>query len=133
MSFLAKIIIEDDEMNVLFCSYEFSQKVDHSGRAIEMVRSGLINVMIESTNNTNLTHWMLNPYEFKKGKIVFYKRDVMSSNKTLIFDDAVCVFYKETFDAENAVPMKTEIQISARVLELNDAKHSEVWTSKKFT
>ncbi|MGJ8667112.1 MAG: type VI secretion system tube protein TssD [Patiriisocius sp.] len=133
MSFLAKIIIEDDEMNVLFCSYEFSQKIDHSGRVIEAVRSGLIHITIESTQNTNLTHWMLNPYEFKKGKVVFYKRDVMSSNKTLVFEDAVCVFYKEIFDAYNAVPMKTEIKISARILELNDAVHTEVWTSKKFT
>lgn len=132
MSFLAKLIIEDDEMNVLFCSYEFTQKVDYSGRAVERPRSGFIDVMIESTNNTNLVHWMLHPYEFKKGEIVFYKRDVMSSNKTLVFDDAICVKYKEIFNAEDDVAMKTEISISARIIEINDAEHTEVWASERF-
>lgn len=131
MSFLAKLIIEDDEINVLRCNFSFTQKVDSSGRITEMPRSGQIHVSLESTNNTNLLHWMLNPHEFKKGKVVFYKRDVMSSNKTLLFDEAICVSYEEDFDAHNAVPMRTAISISAGVIELDDASHVEVWTKKQ--
>lgn len=127
MSFLAKLTIEDEEMNVLECSFEFTQKVGYNGRPIEMPRAGLIHILIESNNNTNLLAWMVFPNTFKDGEIVFYKRDIMSSNKTLLFHDAFCVSYQEVFNAEDALPMKTKIAISARSIDVNDVGYENSW------
>lgn len=129
MSFLAKLTIEEEEMNVLECSFEFTQKVDYNGRPTELPRAGLINILLESTNNTNLLAWMVLPHTYKDGEIVFFKRDIMSSNKTLKFFDAFCVSYQENFNAEDALPMKTKICISARALEINDVSYENSWES----
>ncbi|GHC57553.1 type VI secretion system tube protein TssD [Ulvibacter litoralis] len=127
MSFLAKLTIEGEEMNVLECSFEFNQKVGYNGRPIELPRAGLIQILIESTSNTDLLAWMVMPHTYKEGEIIFYKRDNMSSNKTLTFHDAFCISYKEFFNAEDALPMKTRIEISARAMDINDVSFENTW------
>jgi len=121
MSFLAKLTIEDVEMNVLECSFEFIQSIDSNG--------GLIHILIESTNSTDFLAWMVSPGDYKDGEIVFYKRDIMSSNKTLHFTDAFCVGYLEQFDAENSLPMRTKLTISARAMGVNGSEYENPWES----
>ena len=120
MSFLAKLNIEDEEINVLQCSFDFTQPIDHSGRPHAVPKAGLIRITLESTNSTMLLGWMVSVHEYKNGTITFYRRDVMSSNKILEFREAFCVDYKETFDASNTQAMKTHLTISAREVSVND-------------
>tara|TARA_R110002124_G_scaffold138798_1_gene302825 strand:- start:53947 stop:54342 length:396 start_codon:yes stop_codon:yes gene_type:complete len=129
MSFLAKLTIEDVEMNVLECSFEFIQSIDSNGRPTGRPRGGLIHILIESTNSTDFLAWMVSPGDYKDGEIVFYKRDIMSSNKTLHFTDAFCVGYLEQFDAENSLPMRTKLTISARAMGVNGSEYENPWES----
>lgn len=132
MSFLAKLFIDDidgtdydegsDEgINVLHCTYEFSQPMDlvtgvHQGR----VQAGLIRVDVESSKLTGLLAWML--YNQRgTGKIVFNSRDMeMSRDKEIKFFNASLVYYKETFDSINSVPMQTHLEIFARKIDVTD-------------
>jgi len=127
MSFLAKLTIEDEEMNVLECSFQFTQNVGPDGRPTELPRAGLIDLLLESTKNTNLLSWMVMPNTFKDGEIVFFDRDNMSSNKTLTFYDAFCVSYQEVFNAEDTLPMKTRIAVTARAIDINDVSYENSW------
>ncbi|WP_289040554.1 type VI secretion system tube protein TssD [uncultured Zobellia sp.] len=127
MSFLAKLTIEDEETSVLECSYDFNQNIGHDGRPVELPRAGLIHLLLESTSNTDILAWMVMPDTFKDGEIVFYNRDSMSSNKTLSFHDGICVSYHEEFNAENTLPMKTRIAISARAIDINDVSYENPW------
>lgn len=127
MSFLAKLTIEDEDTNVLECSYDFNQSIGPDGRPVELPRAGLIHLLLESTSNTDILSWMVMPHTFKDGEIVFYNRDSMSSNKTLTFHDAICVSYHEEFSAEDTLPMKTRIAISARAMDINDVSYENTW------
>jgi len=128
MSFLAQLTIEDEKTNILECSFNFTQNIGEDGRIIGVPRAGLIHLLIEATNNTNILAWMIMPNTFKEGEIIFYNRDSMSSNKTLIFHEAICVSYHETFNAEDTLPMKTRITISARSLDINDVSYENNWS-----
>lgn len=127
MSFLAKLIIEDEETNILECSYDFNQSVGHDGRTVEKPRAGLIHLLLESTSGTNLVSWMVEDNMYKDGEIIFYNRDSMSSNKTLTFQDGICVSYHEAFSAHDTLPMKTRIAISARAIKINDVPFENTW------
>jgi hypothetical protein len=127
MSFLAKLTIEDQETNVLECSFSFTQNIGEDGRTTGLPIAGLIHLQLEATNNTDILAWMVLPHTFKDGEIVFYNRDSMSSNKTLTFTEGICVSYHEEFNAEDTLPMKTRISISARALDINDVSYENNW------
>ncbi|WP_149274984.1 type VI secretion system tube protein TssD [Pareuzebyella sediminis] len=127
MSFLATLTIEDEVTNVLECSFDFTQSIGHDGRPEGMPRAGLIHLLLEATGNTDILAWMVMPNTFKDGEIVFYNRDSMSSNKTLTFNDGICVSYHEEFNANDTHPMKTRISISARAMDINDVSYENQW------
>ncbi|MGJ8667120.1 MAG: type VI secretion system tube protein TssD [Patiriisocius sp.] len=127
MSFVAKFTFEDNTYNVLECSYRFFQKIDYSGRPIEVTRSGLIKLTIESTNIDDIIAWMVSFNDFRTGEIVFLKRDAAAASKKVTFLDGVCVEYEEFFNAQNEVPMKIELSISARQIEVGAISLLNPW------
>lgn len=129
MSFLSKLKIEDDEMNVLDCTFEFSQEADYNGRPSENPRGGKIEIVIESTSNTEFLDWVISPDMVKEGSITFFKRDNMSSLKTLEFKDAYCLFYKEHFNMSSADPMQTFLVISAKEISIKSVNFKNNWPS----
>ena len=114
-------------MNVLECSYDFTQLTGSDGRPMSSPKVSVINILLESTSNTDLVAWMIQPDIVKDGTIVFYNRDSVSSNKTLTFHDALCVSYHEEFRAHDNTPMKTRIGISARAIDINDVSFENAW------
>ncbi|OAB78743.1 type VI secretion system tube protein TssD [Cochleicola gelatinilyticus] len=130
MSFLAKLNIDDDEMNVLECSFGFEQGSDYTGRPSQKPRGGQISVLIESTNKTDFLEWMISPNMTKKGKITFFKRDHMSSLKTVEFSDAYCLKYNEDFNSIDSQPLKTRILLSAKEVSVKDTVFRNDWPSK---
>ncbi len=130
MSFLSQMIIEDDTMNVLSCSFSFQQGSDSTGKPSQRPKGGQITVVIESTNKTDFLEWMISPNMTKDGEIVFYKRDNMSSLKTIKFKEAYCLNYDEDFDAVNDNPLKTRIVISAKEVTVKDTTFVNNWADK---
>jgi len=130
MSFAAKLTIENEEMNILDCSFEFNQESDYNGRPSEKPRGGKIQLLIESTSKTNFLEWMVSTDMTKTGFINFYKRENMSSLKKLEFKDAYCLHYKEHFNAENSQSFQTSLIISAKKISLRGTEFENNWPTK---
>lgn len=127
MSFIAKLNIEGEEMNVLHCGFRFSQGTDATGKPVAIPRGGTIQLTIESSAGTDLFDWMVSPTQTKSGTITFFRRDNMSKLKTLEFTNAHCVDYYETFDHVGDNPMQVQISISAHEVKLNDSEFRNNW------
>lgn len=127
MSFIAKLKIDGEEMNILHCGFRFSQGIDATGKPVAIPQGGTVQLTIESTGATDLFDWMINPTLTKSGIITFFRRDNMSKLKTLEFGDAHCVDYYETFDHVGETPMQIQLSISARELKLNESEFKNNW------
>ena len=127
MSFLSQLTIDEDTMNVLHCSFSFEQGSDVTGRPSQQPRGGRMSILLESTNKTNFLEWMISSDMTKNGEIIFYKRDNMSSLKTVQFTDAYCLSYNEEFDAEGSEPLRTRITISAKEITVKDTTFTNNW------
>jgi len=130
MSFLSQLTIDDDTMNVLKCSFSFEQGADSTGRPSQKPKGGQISVLLESTNKTDFLDWMIAANMTKDGEIVFYKRDNMSSLKTIKFKGAYCLRYQEDFDAVGSEPLRTHIIISAKELSVKSTTFTNNWPEK---
>lgn len=127
MSFLAKLLLDGEEHNVLHCGFRFVQTTDATGKPTAMPQGGNVNLIIESTGATDVFEWMTSPVQTKSGTITFYRRDNMSKLKTLAFTDGHCVDYYETFNHNGDHPMQINFTISAKEVKLNDAQYLNNW------
>ena len=132
MSFLAKLVLGSTEFNILTVEYEFSQMMDHNNRPNGAPKGGLVQCIIETSNNYEVLEWMIKPNMLKSGSIVFFRRDANSPMKTIKFNDAFCVYLKEYFNADGKVPMTTKLTLSARELKVsNKLGISNPWPGMK--
>lgn len=127
MSFIAKLNLDDGEMNVLHCGYRFTQVTDRTGKPSAIPQGGAICLVVESDGSNDLFDWMISATQTKSGIITFFRRDTMSKLKTLEFTDAHCVDYYETFNHLGDNPMQIELTISAREIKLNDSEFKNNW------
>ncbi|MFT3701391.1 MAG: type VI secretion system tube protein TssD [Agriterribacter sp.] len=129
MSFLAKLEVDGEELNVLNCSFRFSQHIDATGKPTSLPKGGTVTMIVESTGNTHLFDWMISPTQTKNGKLTFFRRDANSKLKTLEFSEAHCVDYHEIYDHAGDHPMQIQLMISALELKLNDSEYKNNWPS----
>ncbi len=124
MSFLAKLIIDDQEYNVLSFSFGVTQSVAYgSSRPSGMPVINQLNIVIESTSNSGFFAWSIGSYDKKDGEIVFYKRDAMASSRTLEFTGAFCVNYNESFNSNNTNPMVTSLVLATETIALDGSEY----------
>lgn len=127
MSFLAKMSINDEEFNVLHCNFKVKQKIDYSNRPCGTAVLGLVSVLIESSRKSDFYKWSISPDELRDGEITFFKRDLMSSYKTLKFEKAYCVEYEEDFNSDNDKPMVTRLVLACYSLNINGVEYVNAW------
>ena len=127
MSFIAKLYLEEEEVNVLNCSFRFSQMIDSQGKVTSRPQGGTINLTIESTGSNIFFDWMITHAETKKGKVIFYRRDASSKLKTLEFIDTLCVDYFEQYDHQGDSPMQIQLCLSAKEIRLNNSVFINDW------
>lgn len=127
MSFKTKLKVAGKERNVLAVDYSLLQETDPTGRPSTVARGGKINIIVESTGETDLFEWMTNSFERKDGSIVFLKRDSDATLKELKFTEAYIVKYKENFDSTGQNPLTEAFTISAKEIEMGTGKHINEW------
>ncbi len=127
MSFKAKFKVAGKERNILDVEFGMLQETDPTGRPSSIARGGKIHLTVEGTGETDLFEWMTNSFERKDGSIVFFKRDNDATLKELKFKEAYIVKYREDFDATGENPLTEHIVLSAREIELGNAKHTNEW------
>ncbi len=127
MSFIAKLMLGEEEMDVLHCAYGFTQVTNSNGKPTGMPRGGSINLILESNGSVDLFDWMITPTLTKSGIVTFFRNDNMIKSKTLEFTDAYCVNYYETFSHQGTSPMQIQLTISAHKIKLNNSEFINNW------
>ena len=130
MSFLAKLEIDGETMNVLEFQCSIHQDIDKSGKPSANPNVGSIRILVESTKSTMLFDWMASLSQVKNGKVTFYRRDAISKMREMEFSEAYCVQYDEIFQAQSKLPMQIEFVISAKEIIMNGSKIVKNWPAK---
>ncbi len=127
-SFRAVLELAGKQINVLFSDIEFSRKTDTKGKPVTNIFGGRIKVTIESTEDTSIIESMLNN-QFKSvdGNILYKKTEEDSKLKQIIFSNAYIVYYREVFNPNKAVEMRTYITFSAEEISIGHAYLNNRW------
>ena len=127
MSFKTILEYAGKKRNVLSVEYAMLQETDKTGRPSSVTRGGKIFITVEGTGETDLFEWMTNSFERKDGSVKFIKRDSEATLKELKFKEAYLVKYTENFDASGDNPLTETFVLSAKEIELGNAKHTNEW------
>jgi len=117
------------EREVLFVKYELNQQTDVEGQPTGTTRGGKIRVRVKSNDdgNTELLEWMIDTYMSKSGTISFPNRQG-GEMKHLSFKEGYVVDYAETYDSTNDLLQYEEFTISAKEIQVGNARHNNRWT-----
>ena len=117
------------EREVLFVKYELNQQTDVEGQPTGTTRGGKITVKVKSNDdgNTDLLEWMIDTYMSKSGTISFPNRQG-GEMKHLSFKEGYVVEYAETYDSTNDLLQYEEFVISAKEIQVGNARHNNRWT-----
>ena len=117
------------EREVLFVKYELNQQTDVEGQPTGTTRGGKIRVKVKSNDdgNTELLEWMIDTYMSKSGTISFPNRQG-GEMKHLSFKEGYVVEYSETYDSTNDLLQYEEFTISAKEIQIGNARHNNRWT-----
>lgn len=117
----------------MLCSYEFDQLVTEGGRATAKVRSGLINLDLDVPKDNVLLDWAASPNKKLSGHLIFFNTNAPTAREKLIFTDAFCVSYEETFQigATQLGAYRCMLQLSASKLTLGVAEKPSAWADSR--
>ena len=117
------------EREVLFVRYELNQQTDVEGQPTGTTRGGKIYIKVKSNDdgNTELLEWMVDTYMSKSGTISFPNRQG-GEMKHLSFKEGYVVEYAETYDSTNSLLQYEEFTISAKEIQVGNARHINRWT-----
>ena len=117
------------EREVLFVRYELNQQTDVEGQPTGTTRGGKIYIKVKSNDdgNTELLEWMIDTYMSKSGTISFPNRQG-GEMKHLSFKEGYVVEYAETYDSTNSLFQYEEFTISAKEIQVGNARHNNRWT-----
>lgn len=130
MSFLAKLMLDGEEFNIIDFEYETSKNSDSNGMPSSRVRAGKMKILIESNIKIDFFDWAISNTATKDGEIVFYKRDNISSLKKIEFIEAYCIYSMEKFNSEDNQPLRTLIVLSAKEMTIRGTTHKNNWPSR---
>ncbi len=127
MSFKAILKVDGDEYRVLSCNYSLHQDIDNTGRPSSVTRGGVVNIVIESTDDTSFFEWMCDSYMKKDVTVTFNKRDEDSKMKELEVTEAYLISYEESFDDAGSGAMIQSLTLSAKNIKMGEAEHENEW------
>jgi hypothetical protein len=130
MSFKATLDVDGTEYRVLSCSYSLQQDTDDTGRPSSVTRGGVVNLCVESTEDTIFFDWMCDSYMRKDAKVIFNKRDEDSKMKELEILEAYMISYDEAFDNAGTGAMVQTFSLSAKNIKMGEGEHSNEWPAE---
>lgn len=119
----AKLIFDksDKHITVYQLDFGFTQYTDDTGKPSGYPTGGTINMVVESSTDTQLIDWMIEPNEKKSGKIEI----MMKKKKVIGFKEAYCVQYHESFNYQGGdQPMTISFTISAEKISVDSKEFS---------
>jgi len=128
----AEFVIGSDRFEVVELEYELTQNADRIGQPSGEVAGGNITVTLRSLDGDSRFGWMVSSSMKKSGKIEFIDREGKEA-KTLEFEDAYCIGYKEHYKAfsDNDGTTKegsTErLTLTCRKIKVGNESHENTW------
>ena len=133
-SFKAILDIGGEKFDVLTCEYSLHQATNINGEADASVRSGFIRIAVTPIHEHQiLSDWAKDTKGKKEGKVTFYNIDnEFQTFRTLKFENAYCVSYREVFTPYSGVTgaFQIDINITAGIMHINTRKHDNLWTER---
>lgn len=127
MAFKAKLSFNGKEYDVLDCNYKFKRDVDSKGRPSSSIYGGVIDVHIESTEDTSILESMINQYSLTSGSVVFRRGDEESKMKEITWESGYIIDYEEDIDVVGSKPMTLRFKVSAKTVKVNNASIEQEW------
>lgn len=118
---------ENQGIKILSSSFSFSQDVDARGMTSSKVRAGMINLTLHGGEDPEIIQWMLGGNIRKNGKIVYTGVTDTGPKRSVEFEDALLVDYKEDFNDQTDIIIR--LVISARMIVISGVVHESMWTS----
>lgn len=131
MAFKATLTIGNKEFDVQKCNYELRRDVDSKGRPSSDIYGGIIDVTLESTEDTSIIESMVNQFKPGSGSIIFNRGDEESKMKELIWENGYIISFKEGIDVIGKQPMTLSFQVSAQVLKIGEAQLEQNWPTDR--
>ena len=116
------------EREIISYTYTFTTTVDIDGQLAGAPRGGLLTVEVKAMGdgNCDLLAWMLERHLPKKGQIDLLDPATGKAIKTIQFENAYCIDFKEGMTEDG---VHTEIvTISCGILSVGDAVYESMWT-----
>lgn len=127
MAFRATLNLGGKEFDVLDCSYKLNRDVDAKGRPSSNIYGGVINVHVESTEDTSILEQMVTQFKPISGSIMFKKGDEEAKMKELEWENGYIVSFEEDIDVVGSRPMSIRFSVSAQVLKMGSAQFEQNW------
>ena len=125
--------IDGWKYNLVKANFNFTCAVGLNGYVTNMVRFERIALLLPSYSDIFFLDWMFTQNLQKSGSIAFYKdEDMIRKVKKVIFAGAFCLGYKEVYSSTFAMPMYTELIISAGGIKIEESVFRFPWFNGPF-
>ena len=132
-SFRCLLLLAEQELPVVHCTYQFSQPTAQRGRVAAKVRSGLITLELDVPHDDQLLAWAADPQKKLSGTLLFLETNRPTLSEQLTFEDTFCVAYREDFHsgAEPEGAYRCTLQLSASKLTLGTVARDSTWAETR--
>ncbi|WP_338790393.1 type VI secretion system tube protein TssD [Bernardetia sp. MNP-M8] len=116
MSLIAKLYVEDKEINILDFKFRFTRSTDEHGKPMGKPRGTIFEIIFETTSEQSFMEWSVSSDMMKNVKIVVSPVTAASKSRIIELYDVCCVFFKNNFNAQNGEPMTTLIHLTPAIM-----------------
>ncbi len=116
MSLVAKLYLEDKEINILDFKFRFTRSTDEHGKPMGKPRGTLFEIIFETTSDQSFMTWSIATDMTKHVKIVVSPVTAASKSRVIELYDVHCVHFKNNFNAQDGEPMTTLIHLTPAIM-----------------
>ena len=116
MSLVAKLYVEDKEINILDFKFRFTRSVDEHGKPMGKPNGTIFEIIFETTADQSFMAWSIATDMTKHVKIVVSPVSGTSKSRIIELYDVHCVFFKNDFNSRNGEPMTTLIHLTPAIM-----------------
>ncbi|MBU2951525.1 hypothetical protein KO493_12535 [Tamlana agarivorans] len=109
----AKLIIDRQEVNLLWFNFGFRQEADYNGRPSQKPVFTGLQLVIESRKDLDLTDWAIAPNQAKQIEVHIYPVILGGKTRKINFYDCHLVNWKNNFSSIGSEPMSETLEITA--------------------
>lgn len=116
MSLVAKLYVEDKEINILDFKFRFTRSTDEHGKPMGKPNGTIFEIIFETTSDQSFMSWAIATDMTKNVKIVVSPVTATSKSRVIELYDVHCVHFKNNFNANNGEPMTTLIHLTPAIM-----------------